>query len=53
MVAGEPEEVIARIKSYEALGYDEFSFWIDTGMSFARKKASLQRLIRDVMPAFD
>jgi hypothetical protein len=34
------------------LGYDEFSFWIDTGMSFARKKASLNRLIRDVMPAF-
>jgi flavin-dependent trigonelline monooxygenase, oxygenase component len=51
-IIGEPAEVIARLKGYEALGYDEFSFWIDTGMSFARKKASLQRLIRDVMPAF-
>jgi alkanesulfonate monooxygenase SsuD/methylene tetrahydromethanopterin reductase-like flavin-dependent oxidoreductase (luciferase family) len=51
-IIGEPAEVIERIKGYEALGYDEFSFWIDTGMSFARKKASLERLIRDVMPAF-
>jgi hypothetical protein len=31
---------------------DQFSFWIDTGMSFERKKASLLRLINDVMPAF-
>lgn len=51
-IIGEPDEVIARIKGYEALGYDEFSLWIDSGMSFARKKASLKRLIRDVMPAF-
>ena len=51
-IVGEPAEVIARIKSYEAMGYDEFSLWIDSGMSFARKKASLTRFVRDVMPAF-
>lgn len=51
-IIGPPDEVIARLKTYAELGYDEFSFWIDTGMSFARKKASLKRLIRDVMPAF-
>lgn len=45
-------EVIARLKAYEALGYDEYSLWIDTGMSFERKKASLERFIADVMPAF-
>lgn len=44
--------MIARLKAYEALGFDEYSFWIDTGMSFERKKASLERMIRDVMPAF-
>ena len=49
---GEAPEVIERVKSYEAMGYDEFSFWIDSGMSFDRKKASLERFIRDVMPAF-
>ncbi|MFD1880614.1 LLM class flavin-dependent oxidoreductase [Paracoccus pacificus] len=51
-IVGEAPEVIDRIKSYEALGYDEFSFWIDSGMSFERKRASLERFIRDVMPAF-
>ncbi len=51
-VIGPADEVIARLKRYEEMGYDEYSFWIDTGMSFARKKASLERFIRDVMPAF-
>lgn len=51
-VVGEAKEVIERLKNYEAMGYDEYSFWIDTGMSFERKKASLQRMIQDVMPAF-
>lgn len=51
-VVGDAATVIARLKAYEAMGYDEYSFWIDTGMSFARKKASLERFIADVMPAF-
>ncbi|NCW66572.1 MAG: LLM class flavin-dependent oxidoreductase, partial [Rhodobacteraceae bacterium] len=45
-------EVIDRIKRYEDLGYDEFAFWIDSGMSGNRKKESLARFINDVMPAF-
>lgn len=52
LVIGEPAAVIERLKKYEALGYDEFSFWIDSSMSFERKKASLERFINDVMPAF-
>jgi len=51
-VIGPAEEVIGRLKTYEAMGFDEYSFWIDTGMSFARKKASLERFIAEVMPAF-
>lgn len=50
-IIGEPAEVIARIRGYKDMGYDEFSFWIDSGMSFERKKASLERFIADVMPA--
>lgn len=46
------DQAIDRIKGYEALGYDEYSFWIDSGMSYERKKASLERFIKDVMPAF-
>ena len=51
-VIGEADEVIDRLKAYEALGYDEYAFWIDSGMSFERKKASLERFIDEVMPAF-
>jgi len=51
-VVGTPAEVTERLKHYVALGYDEYSFWIDTGMSFERKKASLERFIADVIPAF-
>ncbi len=52
LVVGTPDTVIERLKKYEALGYDEYSFWIDSSMSFERKKASLERFINDVMPAF-
>jgi len=52
-VIATPNNAIKRIKSYEDLGYDEYAFWIDSGMSFDRKKASLERFISDVMPAFD
>ncbi|MBG6208191.1 alkanesulfonate monooxygenase SsuD/methylene tetrahydromethanopterin reductase-like flavin-dependent oxidoreductase (luciferase family) [Labrenzia sp. EL_126] len=52
LTIGTASEVIDRIKRYEDLGYDEFSFWIDSGMSAERKRASLSRFIDDVMPAF-
>lgn len=51
-VIGEPAEVIERLKAYEEMGWDEFSLWIDSGMSFRRKRASLERFIERVMPAF-
>lgn len=52
LAIGTPNEIITRLKKYEALGYDEFALWIDSGMSFERKKASLTRFIRQVMPEF-
>lgn len=52
LVIGEPETVIRRLKHYEKLGYDEYAFWIDSSMPFDRKKASLERFISEVMPAF-
>jgi hypothetical protein len=44
--------VIARLKNYEAMGYDEYALWLDSGMTFDRKKASLERFIQHVAPAF-
>jgi hypothetical protein len=52
LLIGDAPEVIDRLKKVEALGYDEFSLWIDSGQSFERKRASLIRFIEDVMPAF-
>lgn len=50
LVIGTPDEVAARLNGYAAMGYDQYSFWIDSGMPFARKKASLLRFINEVMP---
>ena len=52
LVIGQPDEVIARLKGYEALGFDQFSIWIDSLVSHERKRASLERFIENVMPAF-
>ncbi|OQP30528.1 LLM class flavin-dependent oxidoreductase [Pantoea latae] len=52
LAIGSANEVITRLKHYEALGYDEFALWIDSGMTFERKKASLTRFINQVMPEF-
>ena len=52
LTIGTSAEVIDRIKRYEDLGFDEYSFWMDSGMPFDRKCASLQRFIDEVMPAF-
>ena len=52
MPIGTANTVVDRLKIYEDLGYDEFSFWIDSSMSFARKRDSLERFINDVMPKF-
>lgn len=52
LTIGTAQDVIDRLKRYEDLGYDEFAFWTDSGMSTERKRASLARFIDDVMPAF-
>ena len=52
LTIGTAQEVIDQIKRYEDLGYDEYAFWIDSGMDFVRKRASLSRSIDDVTPAF-
>lgn len=52
LVIGTADAVTERLREIAALGYDEYSFWIDSMMPFERKKASLERFIKDVMPAF-
>ncbi|SFT87927.1 LLM class flavin-dependent oxidoreductase [Pseudomonas marincola] len=50
---GTPEEIIARIRYYQELGVDEFSFWADNSLSHAEKKKSLELFIKHVVPAFN
>ena len=49
---GTPDEVVARLKTYEGMGFDQYSLWIDNGMPFAEKQKSLRLFIDEVMPAF-
>lgn len=52
MPIGTSDQVIEKLKRYEALGYDEFSYWIDSSMTGEQKRSSLRRFIDNVMPAF-
>lgn len=52
LVIGTPDTVIERLRRYEAMGYDQYSLWIDNGMPFEAKRKSLQLFIDEVMPAF-
>ncbi len=51
-VVGTPDQVTERIRTYQAMGYDEYSYWIDSGASFKDKKRSLKLFIDEVMPNF-
>ena len=53
MAIGSASQVIERLERYRDLGYDEYAYWIDSGMSIERKRSSLARFIDEVMPAFD
>lgn len=49
---GTPEEVIARLKTYEEMGIHEFGYWVDNSMTHDEKRASLKLFIDHVVPAF-
>ncbi|MEU9791276.1 LLM class flavin-dependent oxidoreductase [Streptomyces sparsogenes] len=49
---GTPDEVIERLRFYEELGIDEYSFWIDNGLSHDEKRRSLELFSKEVVPAF-
>lgn len=40
-----------RLRHYEALGLDEFSFWADNSLTHEEKKRSLELFIGHVVPA--
>ncbi|MFJ4518566.1 LLM class flavin-dependent oxidoreductase [Streptomyces sp. NPDC088816] len=49
---GTPGEVVERLRRYEELGVDEFSFWCDNGLPHEEKRKSLELFVKEVVPAF-
>ena len=52
MMFGTPEQVIAKLKLYEALGVDEFIYYASMGLGHKEQKRSLELFCSDVIPAF-
>jgi alkanesulfonate monooxygenase SsuD/methylene tetrahydromethanopterin reductase-like flavin-dependent oxidoreductase (luciferase family) len=49
---GTPDEVIAKLKRYEALGVDEFIYYASMGLGHKEQKRSMDLFCKEVMPAF-
>jgi len=52
LIFGSPDEVIAKLKKYEALGVDEFIYYASMGLGPDAQKHSLELFCNEVMPAF-
>jgi len=52
LLFGTPDEVIAKLKTYEDAGVDEFIYYASLGLGHKEQKTSLKLFIEEVMPAF-
>jgi alkanesulfonate monooxygenase SsuD/methylene tetrahydromethanopterin reductase-like flavin-dependent oxidoreductase (luciferase family) len=52
LMFGSPDEVIAKLKQYEALGVDDFIYYASMGLGHDQQKKSLELFCNEVMPAF-
>ena len=52
LLFGTPEEVIAKLQQYRALGVDAFVYYASLGLGMREQKRSLQLFCDEVMPAF-
>jgi alkanesulfonate monooxygenase SsuD/methylene tetrahydromethanopterin reductase-like flavin-dependent oxidoreductase (luciferase family) len=52
MIFGRPDEVVRKLRAYEALGIDVFAFSATFGLPYEMTKRSLELFIREVMPHF-
>jgi len=53
LMFGAPDEVIAKLRRYEALGVDAFIYYASLGLGHAEQKRSLELFCTEVMPAFE
>ncbi|HEY2620643.1 MAG TPA: LLM class flavin-dependent oxidoreductase [Acetobacteraceae bacterium] len=52
MILGTPDQVVARLKQYQAVGVDQFCYGASFGLPHAVARRSLELFITDVMPYF-
>ncbi|MBN3801712.1 LLM class flavin-dependent oxidoreductase [Paraburkholderia sp. Ac-20336] len=53
MMFGTPDEVVKKLKAYEALGIDYFMYGAFFGMPYDRVKRSIELFCKDVLPHFN
>jgi alkanesulfonate monooxygenase SsuD/methylene tetrahydromethanopterin reductase-like flavin-dependent oxidoreductase (luciferase family) len=52
LMFGSPDEVIAKLKLYQALGVDDFIYYASMGLGHKEQKHSLELFCSEVIPAF-
>ncbi len=52
LMFGTPEEIVAKLKRYEALGVDNFIYYASYGLPMERQRESMKLFVSEVMPAF-
>ena len=52
LMFGTPDEVIAKLRRYEALGVDEFIYYASLGLGLPEQKRSMELFCNEVIPAF-
>ena len=53
LMFGTPDQVIDKLRQYEEIGVDQFTYCASFGLSQLAQKRSLKLFIDEVMPAFD
>ncbi|NNE64665.1 MAG: hypothetical protein HKN34_11330 [Gammaproteobacteria bacterium] len=52
LMFGRPEDVIAKLRRYEALGVDDFIYYASMGLGHKQQKRSMELFCNEVIPAF-
>ena len=52
LMFGTPDEVVAKLRRYEALGVDEFIYYASLGLGLPEQKRSMELFCNEVVPAF-
>ncbi|MGB7206963.1 MAG: LLM class flavin-dependent oxidoreductase, partial [Anderseniella sp.] len=52
LMFGTPDQIIAKLKPYQELGVDQFTYYASMGLGHKEQKRSLELFCKEVIPAF-